>query len=209
MIVVTYLAGRLLSRPDVRRRRLIAALALVVCIGLLLYFKYFRFLEESLASLLRLCGRDTDWRLWDVLLPVGCSFYTFQAMSYVIDVYRDPTRAEPRAGYYALYICFFPQLVAGPIERAERLLPQLRQARTPDRQDVRMGLRLLLSGFFRKLTIADLCGWFVTAVYAAEMPDGSAVAVGTLLFGVQIYCDFAGYSEIAASGSIRTRWIIP
>ena len=203
VIAVTYLAGRALARTErPGRRRLILALAMAVCIGLMLYFKYFRFLAESLQALLRLAGHDPAWRLWDVILPVGLSFYAFQAMSYVIDVYRDPAQAETHPGYYALYISFFPQLVAGPIERAERLLPQLRAERIWERSDLTMGLRLLCSGYFRKLVIADLCGRLVTQVYAAARPDGSAVALATVLFGIQIYCDFAGYSEIA-QGSAR------
>ena len=198
VVAVSYLAGRwiaVLKQLAARRAVLIAALA--VCLGLLAYFKYFHFLAGALGALL-----DQRWRLWDVVLPVGISFYTFQALSYVLDVFRDPARVEPHPGYYALYVCFFPQLVAGPIERAERLLPQLRAERRLSREDLRMGLRLLLSGYFRKLVIADFCGGFVTTVYSAAAPDGSAVFLGTLLFAFQIYSDFAGYSEIA-QGSAR------
>lgn len=198
VVGVSYLAGRALAavrRPGVRRAVLIAALA--VCLGLLGYFKYFRFLAGALSALL-----GQNWRLWDVLLPVGISFYTFQAMSYVIDVWRDPARVERHLGYYALYIAFFPQLVAGPIERAERLLPQLRAERRWEQSDLELGLRLLLSGYFRKLVVADFCGGFVSAVYARPDPDGSAVFLATLLFSLQIYNDFAGYSEIA-QGSAR------
>lgn len=198
VIAVSYLAGRwiaVLRQPCARRAVLVAALE--ACLGLLAYFKYFHFIAGALGALL-----DQRWRLWDVVLPVGISFYTFQALSYVLDVFRDPARVEPHVGYYALYVCFFPQLVAGPIERADRLLPQLRAERRVSREDLRMGLRLLGSGYFRKLVIADFCGGFVTAVYSAAEPDGSAVFLGTLLFAFQIYNDFAGYSEIA-QGSAR------
>ncbi len=198
VIGASWLAGLALGRTEKpRRRKLILALALAACLGLLGYFKYFNFLAGTLSGLL---GRG--WDPWDIILPVGCSFYVFQAVSYVVDVYRGGLAAERHLGYYALYICFFPQLVAGPIERAGDLLPQLRRERRLTGQDVEMGLRLLLSGFFRKVVIADFCGGFVTAAYAAPCPDGSAVLVGTLLFSLQIYCDFAGYSEIAA-GSAR------
>lgn len=194
----SWLAGLALVRPKhPAARRLILALALGVCLGLLGYFKYFNFLGRTLSDLL-----GGTWDPWDIVLPVGCSFYIFQAVSYVIDVYRGDLAAEGHFGYYALYISFFPQLVAGPIERAGDLLPQLRGERRLTRDDVRMGLRLLLSGFFRKVVAADFCGRFVTAVYAAPSPDGSAVLAGTLLFALQIYCDFSGYSEIAA-GSAR------
>ena len=178
-------------------RRLALGLALAVCFGLLGYFKYFNFLAGVASALLG--GR---WDAWEIILPVGCSFYTFQAVSYVVDVYRGRLEAERHPGYFALYLTFFPQLVAGPIERAGDLLPQLRMERRLGREDVEAGLRLLLSGFFRKVVIADFCGKFVTAAYSAQEPDGSAVLLATLLFAVQIYSDFAGYSEIAA-GSAR------
>ncbi len=198
VIGASWLAGLALERwKGPGRRRAVLALALAVCLGLLGYFKYFNFLAGTLLGLL---GRR--WEAWDIILPVGCSFYVFQAVSYVIDVYRGDLAAERHPGYYALYICFFPQLVAGPIERAGDLLPQLRRAGRPTGQDARMGVRLLLCGFFRKVVIADFCGGFVTAAYAGACPDGSAVLIGTLLFSLQIYCDFAGYSEIAA-GSAR------
>ncbi len=198
VVGASWLAGLALERWRTSgRRRIVLTLALAVCLGLLGYFKYFNFLARTLAGLL---GRR--WDPWDIILPVGCSFYVFQAVSYVADVWRGTLTAERHFGYYALYISFFPQLVAGPIERAGSLLPQLRRERRLTKQDVEMGLRLLLSGFFRKVVVADFCGPFATAVYAAPCPDGSAVFLGTLLFALQIYCDFAGYSEIAA-GSAR------
>lgn len=178
-------------------RRLALGLALAVCFGLLGYFKYFNFLAGSVSALL-----GGTWDAWDIILPVGCSFYTFQAVSYVIDAYRGRLEPERHPGYLTLYLAFFPQLVAGPIERAGDLLPQLRAERRPCREDGVAGLRLLLGGFFRKVVIADFCGGFVTATYSASDPDGSAVFLATLLFAVQIYCDFAGYSEIAV-GSAR------
>ena len=140
---------------------------------------------------------------FNLILPVGISFYTFQTMSYTIDVYRGKIPAERDFVTFALYVTFFPQLVAGPIERAGALLPQLSGKRRPSREDYAAGIQLLISGFFRKVVIADLCGRFVDRVYGGTgTADGAAVAVATLLFAVQIYCDFAGYSEIAA-GSAR------
>ena len=203
VIAVTYCAGLLIGKWSSyqKRRKAVVSAALVVCVCLLLYFKYFRFLMDGISSLVRLLGGRGEWQLWNVLLPVGVSFYTFQAMSYVIDVYRG--RAPERDfGYYALYISFFPQLVAGPIERADALLPQLKAERTVTENDRKEAYRFLLSGYFRKIVLADFCGIFVDRVYSASMPDGSAVMIGTLLFAVQIYCDFAGYSEIAR-GSAR------
>ena len=167
------------------------------CAGLLIWFKYFNFLASALYSLF-----GGSWSPWNILLPVGCSFYTFQAMSYVIDVYRGRLPAVRHFGRYALYICFFPQLVAGPIERADTLLPQLTAAPDPAGEDMRRGGKLLLSGFFRKLVIADMAAPVVNRVFAMANPDGSAVFLGTLLFSFQIYCDFAGYSEIAQGSAL-------
>ncbi len=196
VIALTYGAALWIERAR-RGRRAILLCALAACVFLLLYFKYFGFLLGMVQTVVRFLGGTADWTLWEILLPVGVSFYTFQAMSYVIDVYRGRQRAERNVLYYALYISFFPQLVAGPIERAESLLPQLHKAELASREDVRFGLRLLLSGYFKKIVLADFCARFVDRVYAAAAPDGSAVLIGTLLFGIQIYCDFAGYSEIA------------
>lgn len=193
-----WLAGLALGRwKQPSLRRLALGLDLTVCFGLLGYFKYFNFLAGSAAALL-----GGAWDAWDIILPVGCSFYTFQAVSYVLDVYQGKLAPERHPGYFILYISFFPQLVAGPIERAGDLLPQLRGDRRFTAEDREAGLRLLLSGYFRKVVVADFCGSFVTAVYDVPEPDGSAVFAATLLFAVQIYCDFAGYSEIAA-GSAR------
>ncbi len=194
----SWVAGLLLEKTESPRlRRLLLTGALAVCLGLLAYFKYFNLLGQTAAALL-----GGEWRFMDIVLPVGVSFYTFQALSYVMDVYRRKMRAERHFGYYALYISFFPQLVAGPIERADNLLGQLRKERRFERSDFSAGLRLLVSGYFRKIMVADLAAPFVNAVFAAERPDGSAVLAAVLLFGIQIYCDFSGYSEIAM-GSAR------
>ena len=178
-------------------RRLWLAAAVSGCAGLLIWFKYFNFLAGAVFSLF-----GGQWTAWNILLPVGCSFYTFQAMSYVIDVYRGRLPAVRHLGRYALFICFFPQLVAGPIERADALLPQLTAARDPAGEDTRQGLKLLLSGYFRKLVIADVAAPMVNRVFSAASPDGSAVFLGAMLFAVQIYCDFAGYSEIAQGSAL-------
>ena len=137
-----------------------------------------------------------------IVLPVGISFYTFQAVSCVIDVYRDQQKAERNFLRFALFVSFFPQLVAGPIEQAGDLLPQLTTPRTFDREDFRAGGRLLLCGFLRKICLADFLAPFVDGIFALEHPDGSTVLLGAVLFGFQIYNDFAGYSEIAL-GSAR------
>jgi D-alanyl-lipoteichoic acid acyltransferase DltB (MBOAT superfamily) len=198
VIAVTYFSGLMLSRSDNHSaRRIILIASLLICIGLLLYFKYFNFLGESLYGLLRLFGGKGRFKPLAVILPVGVSFYTFQALSYVIDVYRGDIEARRHFGYYALFVSFFPQLVAGPIERADALIPQLERERQFSIDNLRIGCRYLLCGYFRKIVIADFCGVFVNAVYALEKPDGFAVLIATVLFAFQIYCDFSGYSEIA------------
>lgn len=200
--VVSWVTALLISRTGDRRvQRILLAADMAVCLGLLCYFKYFGFLAETLSAIVELLG-GRGFDAWTVILPVGVSFYTFQAMSYVVDVYRGDLAAERHFGYFALYVAFFPQLVAGPIERATALLPQVRAHRDPTAEDVRMGLRLLATGFFRKVVAADFAARFVDRIYALDAPDGLAVLAGTLLFALQIYCDFSGYSEIAA-GSAR------
>ena len=187
---------------SLRARRVLLISGVGVYLLLLGYFKYFNLIGRSVTAVFALFGGSGVWRAWDILLPVGISFFTFQAISYIIDVYRGDLPAQRHFGYYALYISFFPQLVAGPIERAGSLLPQLRADRMLSRKDISVDLRQLLGGYFRKLVIADLCAPLVQAVYDCPAPDGSAVAIGTLLFAAQIYGDFSGYSMIAA-GSAR------
>lgn len=203
VIAVTYLAGRLLSALSSKAaRRSVMIASLAVCIGLLLYFKYFNFLCDSVMSLLHLFGAKGRWDPLNIILPVGVSFYTFQAMSYVVDVYRGELTARRHFGYYALFVSFFPQLVAGPIERADALIPQLEAQREFSLDNLKAGFRYLLAGYFRKIVIADFCGVFVNAIYALEKPDGFAVMIATVLFAFQIYCDFSGYSEIAKGAAL-------
>ena len=179
--------GAARERPPAVRRACLA-MALGACLGCLGVFKYAGFFAG-------LAGASPGWRL---LLPVGISFYTFQALSYVLDVYRGRTAPEGHFGYYALFISFFPQLVAGPIERSGRLLPQLRRERTLSREQLSAGGWLLLTGYFKKAAIADGLAPLVDAVYAAPgQAAGPEIIAATALFGLQIYCDFSGYSDIA------------
>ena len=179
------------------------AVTLVVCLGLLVFFKYINFILESVTGVIRLFRPGQDDIVLDVILPVGISFYTFQTLSYVIDVYRGDFKAERHFGYFAQYVSYFPQLVAGPIERPQTLLPQLKERHFIDEEDMLSGAKWLLSGFFRKCVVADFCGMFVDKVYAdLGAANGLAVFAASALFLIQIYNDFAGYSEIAM-GSAR------
>ena len=192
--LVTWLCARAISRekrPGIRH--LWCAAALAAALGVLGIFKYAGFFASIL-------GLDLGLR---ILLPVGISFYTFQTLSYVLDVYRGRIPPEDHFGYYALFVTFFPQLVAGPIERPEHLLPQLRGERTWDSRNLREGGWLLLTGYFKKVVIADGLAPLVDRVYAApETAAGPAVILATALFGLQILCDFSGYTDIAR-GSAR------
>ena len=165
---------------------------------MLFTFKYFNFFSASLADLLSSLGIQTDIRTLDVLLPVGISFYTFQSMAYTIDVFRQKTPVERHLGYFALYVSFFPQLVGGPIERAQNILPQLRVVAHFDADRVNSGLRLVLWGFFQKVVVADRLAVYTNAVYNdVEQFTGVPLILATVFFTIQIYCDFAGYSNIA------------
>lgn len=197
--VVSYGAGLLMPKAQSKGvRRLLLIITLVVCLGTLVFFKYFNFLLENVINFLNLFALELDPVMLDIILPVGISFYTFQTLSYVIDVYRGKIEPEKHFGYYALYVSFFPQLVAGPIERPENLLPQLREKHTPNEDDLSVGFRIMAVGFFRKCVVADFLGTFVNSVFSdLSGANGLAVAAAGMLFCVQLYCDFAGYSEIA------------
>ena len=199
MITVTYLAARAMPRASTAaRRRLLLGICLFFCLGSLLFFKYAAFLTDNLFALLRLAKPSLTAPELNILLPVGISFYTFQTLSYVLDVYRGTIPPERHFGYYALFVIYFPQLVAGPIERPQDLLPQLKKAQTFSADNLRQGLAYLISGYFRKCVAADYFGVFVDRVYGSpDTANALAIAVAALLFMGQIYNDFAGYSEIA------------
>lgn len=178
--------------------KLWVALCLVLNLGILFFFKYFDFVVENVNSLLKALGREAVKPTFDVLLPVGISFYIFQALSYTIDVYRGDVRVEKNFFKYATFVSFFPQLVAGPIERSSHLLTQFDEPKPFSYERVRDGLLMMLWGFFQKLVIADRAAIAVNEVFnACEYYSGFSVALAAILFALQIYGDFAGYSCIA------------
>ena len=186
------------GRRGVQRAFMITGV--VISLAVLFFFKYFNFVATNVAGLLSSLGLSVSDPTLDLILPVGISFYTFQTLSYVIDVYRGTLKAERHFGYYALYVSFFPQLVAGPIERPENLLPQLKTKNPFTVNDTTAGLKFMLVGFFKKIAIADQISKYVDAVYnnvGGEATNGFTVALATVLFAVQIYCDFSGYTDIA------------
>ena len=202
--IVSYLAGILLPKTQNQKVKiLLLAITIIVCLGILIFFKYFNFLLSSVISFLNLFSMNIHSVALDIILPIGISFYTFQTLSYVIDVYKGKFEPEKHFGYFALYVSFFPQLVAGPIERPENLLPQLKAEHKLNKEDLLAGLQLLAVGFFRKCVVADFCGVFVNNVFGdLESANTLSLIAAGALFMVQLYCDFGGYSEIAA-GSAR------
>lgn len=197
--LVDYAVGRLLGGTnDAQRRRLLLGTSLVTNLGLLFVFKYFGFFADSLASLLALVGVQAQWPRPDFVLPVGLSFYTFQSLAYTIDVYRGRLEPERHLGRFALYVAFFPQLVAGPIERAQHLLPQFKERHAWDYARIESGLRLMGWGLFKKIVIADRLALAVDTVYGNPTEyTGVPLLLATYAFAWQIYCDFSGYSDIA------------
>lgn len=202
--IITYLCGVWLDSTESghqRKRRLILASGIVVNIAVLAFFKYFYFLHDTFAALVSVFGGKLAAPRLNIILPVGISFYTFQALGYTIDVYRGTVRAEKNFIRYALFVSFFPQLVAGPIERSGRLLGQIEKIsheKLWDFDKATRGLLLMLWGFFLKMVIADRAAVLVKQVFALYYQcSGSALLLAAVLFAVQIYCDFASYSVIA------------
>lgn len=188
-----------LYRGNRRAMKWLLLISICVNLGLLFTFKYFDFFADMVNSICLAVGLPYRVPELGLILPVGISFYTFQTMSYTIDVFRGDFHAEKNVITFALYVTYFPQLVAGPIENPRNLMPQLREEHYLNWEDFFTGFRLLLSGFFRKCVIADFCGLHVNNVFSnLENVNGLAIACAAVLFCFQIYCDFAGYSEIAA-----------
>lgn len=178
------------------RRALVTAL--VIDLGLLFIFKYLVFINNSFAWLYELIGRTYPIKEFDIILPMGISFYTFQGMGYLIDVYRGEYKAEKNYFKFTLFITFFPQLVAGPIERADRLLGQLFSEHKFDTDNISMGIKYMLMGYFKKIVIADRAAVLVNTVFnSPENFNGVSFAIASVFFAFQIYGDFSGYSDIA------------
>lgn len=196
---ITYIAGRIIEK---KRGMLLAKAAvagsLVLNLVILFLFKYFDFFLDNINRVLHILGIQVLSPAFDVVLPVGISFYTFQALGYTIDVYRGEVKAEKNFLKYALFISFFPQLVAGPIERSKNLLKQVNEKHSFQFERVREGLLLMLWGYFLKIVIADRIAIIVDTVYGNyETFGGYYLIVATILFAFQIYGDFSGYSTIA------------
>jgi alginate O-acetyltransferase complex protein AlgI len=197
--LIDFAAGLLIEKSRVgTTRRIFLGLSLFCNIGLLVVFKYLNFVSTSLTGIVHFFGGQQDLPIFRILLPVGLSFHTFQAMSYTIDVYKQKAPAEKNILAYALYVAFFPQMVAGPIERPRQLLPQFHHEPVLRSDRIKSGIILATWGLFKKMVIADSLGGFVNLVYASPRSySGAELLLATLSFAIQIYCDFSGYSDIA------------
>lgn len=197
-IVVDYFAGFLIERNEGKTRKLWLIISLIANIGTLAVFKYYNFFIDNIHSSLNFFGHPVSLPILKMALPIGLSFHTFQAMSYTIEVYRGNQKAERNFVVYALYVMFYPQLVAGPIERPQNVLPQLKEFRPYDWDNVKEGLARMLWGFFKKVVIADRLAMVVDRTFAHTDESSSiALFIGAVFYSFQIYCDFSGYSDIA------------
>ncbi len=205
--VITYLCALVMGQfktKDAQRkvkRKVILTVAIISNLALLVFFKYFYFLHDTIATVCSVFGVKMGTPSLEIVLPVGISFYTFQALGYTIDVYRGTVKAEKNFIRYALFVSFFPQLVAGPIERSKNLLWQIekiQRKRMWSFEKITRGLLLMLWGFFMKMVIADRAAVLVNQVFDMYyLFGGVALLIACVLFAVQIYCDFASYSTIA------------
>jgi alginate O-acetyltransferase complex protein AlgI len=197
-IVIDYFAGIWLERTEGKKRKWILILSIVSTCLILFVFKYYNFFIDNYNGISKFLGWNYSIDALKIALPIGLSFHTFQSLSYVIDVYKNEQKAEKDFLTYSVYVMFFPQLVAGPIERARNLFPQFHRKKIFDYEQAADGMRQLLWGLFTKVVIADNCAILVDTIFRQyEMESGSSLWVGAALFSIQIYCDFSGYSNMA------------
>ncbi len=196
--VASYAAARMMDNNSKTTKRVVLVGITAICLGVLFFFKYFNFTTSSIANFMSLFAIKFNPIMFNLVMPIGISFYTFKTLSYLIDVYNGKIKAENHFGYYATFISFFPDLLAGPIDRTQNLLPQIKEEHKFNYNQATYGLKLMAWGFFEKLVIADTLSKYVNTVYDAPQSfKGFALILATVLFTIQIYCDFSGYSNIA------------
>lgn len=197
-ILIDFFAGILIENSDGQKRLSYLVISIISTCAVLFVFKYFDFFNTNFASISAFLGLHYPARMISIILPIGLSFHTFQSLSYVIEVYRGNQKAERHFGIYSLYVMFYPQLVAGPIERPQNLLHQFREPHSFEYRRVTDGLKLMTWGLFKKVVIADRLAIFVNQVYSDPHHfQGPFLILATIFFAFQIYCDFSGYSDIA------------
>jgi D-alanyl-lipoteichoic acid acyltransferase DltB (MBOAT superfamily) len=213
IILVDYSAGIWIERTESRSgRKWILILSLITNLSFLAFFKYFDFFHSNFSALLQFSGAKSETQHFsqlfpDLILPIGLSFHTFQSMSYTIEVYRKNQKAEYNLGIYSLYVLFYPQLVAGPIERPQNILWQFRKKILYDADNMRAGLWLIASGMFKKVVIADRLSMVSDSAFAnSGDQNATSLLIAIVFYSFQIYCDFSGYSDIAI-GTARTMGI--
>ncbi|WP_010521713.1 MBOAT family O-acyltransferase [Aquimarina agarivorans] len=201
--IIDYTIGLLLvQKNNLLQRKTLLWLSISINLGFLGFFKYFNFFQENFIDAFSFFGTKINASSLQIILPVGISFYTFQTLSYTIDIYKRTLEPTKNFIAFSAFVCFFPQLVAGPIERATQLLPQFYTQRTFEYQKATDGLRQILWGLFKKVVIADNCALFVNQIFDHyDTLNGSSLALGAILFSFQIYGDFSGYSDIAIGTS--------
>lgn len=193
-----YTGIKIYEANDERKKKKWLLLSIVANLGILGVFKYYNFFSSSFADGLALMGMKVNFGTLEVILPVGISFYTFHGLSYVLDIYKNRIRPERNLIDYSVFVCFFPLLVAGPIERATHLLPQILKKREFNYSKTVDGLRQILWGLFKKIVIADNCAEYANTIFNNSADySGSTLVLGAIFFSFQIYCDFSGYSDIA------------
>lgn len=201
-ILVDYFIGILLDESRDKWRKLILTISIIVNIGVLVVFKYYNFFLNNIYKIPGTSFLHYFLPALSIILPIGLSFHTFQALSYTIEVYRKRQKAERHFGIYALYVMYYPQLVAGPIERPQNLLPQLRASNSFDFERLKSGLIQMAWGFLKKIVIADRLAMLVDHSYADVFSsNGLTLLVATIFYSFQIYCDFSGYADIAIGAS--------
>lgn len=209
-IGISYVTALQLEHADTRKKKIWLTGCIGILLAILFLFKYFNFFIQSINGLLHLAGLGTSSLILDLTVPLGLSYYTFKLISYVIDVSKGKIPAEKHLGYFALYASFFPQILCGPIERAENFLPQLREGCTYEEKLMEESLERIIVGMFKKLVIADRLAVYVNTVFDAPLSyPGLASLMAAFFYSIQIYCDFSGYSDMAIGMAgmfgIRTR----
>jgi D-alanyl-lipoteichoic acid acyltransferase DltB (MBOAT superfamily) len=201
-IVIDYYAGILIEKAEGQKKKRYLLISIISTCLVLFVFKYYNFFIGNFNAIAQLIDWNYSVTSLSIILPIGLSFHTFQSLSYVIEVYRGNQKAEKHFGIYSLYVMYYPQLVAGPIERPQNLLYQFHRENKFKYQHFYNGLRYMIYGFFMKLVVADRLAIYVDTVYNnADKHSGLSLAVATVFFAFQIYCDFAGYSAIAIGAS--------
>lgn len=197
-IIIDYIAGIYIEKASGKKRRLFLIISIISNVGVLAVFKYYNFFIDNINELINLSGSGTILPYLKMLLPIGLSFHTFQAMSYTIEVYRGNQKAEKHFGIYALYVMFYPQLVAGPIERPQNIMHQFYEKHNFNSNDFFIGFKMILWGIFKKVVIADRLAILVNQVYTdTSNHNATMLFLAAIFFAVQIYCDFSAYSSIA------------